>query len=69
MVYLEQREKVDVRPEKRLVYLERMGFHGPVKSFVFKCIGKSIKKKKKKKTSDFGVLLHFCGDLSSQMMT
>lgn len=48
MVYLEQREKVDVRPEKRLVYLERMGFHGPVKSFVFKCIGKSIKKKKKK---------------------
>ena len=47
MVYLEQREKVDVRPEKRLVYLERMGFHGPVKSFVFKCIGKSIKKKKK----------------------
>ena len=44
MVYLEQREKVDVRPEKRLVYLERMGFHGPVKSFVFKCIGKSIKK-------------------------
>ena len=68
MVYLEQREKVDVRPEKRLVYLERMGFHGPVKSFVFKCIGKSIKKKKKT-TSDFGVLLHFCGDLSSQMMT
>ena len=67
MVYLEQREKVDVRPEKRLVYLERMGFHGPVKSFVFKCIGKSIKKKKK--TSEFGVLLHFCGDLSSQMMT
>ena len=67
MVYLEQREKVDVRPEKRLVYLERMGFHGPVKSFVFKCIGKSIKKKKK--TIYFGVLLHFCGDLSSQMMT
>ena len=25
--------------------------------------------KKKKKNSGFGVLLHFCGNLSSQMMT
>lgn len=32
----------DLRPEKRLVYLEHMGVHGPIKSFVFKCIGKAI---------------------------